>query len=115
MVELENPLKVLDVSEDYRTIQIGYDEMEFTFHVNSDGKSMFRSSYKNYGTHIYVKPPWSIENQCRQRAWIVFKENEKREKELTPQKIEENFKECVSFFEEKRRETQLQFQFSHAS
>lgn len=108
----EEILKVLDVSEDYHTIHIGYDEMEFTFHISPDGKTMYRNGYKNYGEHIYVDPSWYVENQCRQRAWIIFRENEKREKELTPEKLEENFRECVAFFEEKIRENQLSLQFA---
>lgn len=108
-------LRVLSVSEDYRVIAIVYDEMEFTFHISRDGKTMTRNAYINYGTYIYIEPPWFVENQCKQRAWIIFRENEKREKELTPQKIEENFKECMQFFNEKKEEAQLQFHFSKVS
>jgi hypothetical protein len=49
---------------------------------------MERIGYKNYGSHVYSgAPSQKIENQCRQRAWVVFNANTKKEKEHTEKEV----------------------------
>jgi hypothetical protein len=102
--KIPDPIHVESVSDNHRTVVVTYEAMEFTFLVSEDGKKMTRIGYKNYGSHVYVEPPRSIEKQCRQRAWIVLNTYAKEDKDykeipVTEAEEEHNFHECMAFFE----------------